>query len=311
MRDRVLVAVITPAYNAERYLADAVRSALAQTLRDLCVVIVDDGSADGPLAVARALAGGDPRVTVLASPNSGPAPARNLAWRSAPPSAYLAFLDADDLWDADKLAAQVAYLEEHPDAVGVGGYMRYVSSGGRVLGRAGEQVGEAEQARIERGALAPFPTSSFVVRREAFEAVGGFDESFGELGSEDLDLFARLALVGRIGTLPRELGSYRVHPTSMMARDRLRINAAGRFVQQRLAARAAGRDLTLEEFWRGYRPGWRERRQDRVEVLYRSAALWYAERRPLRAVGYGILALLAAPTYTVPRLIRQRLGGGL
>jgi glycosyltransferase involved in cell wall biosynthesis len=306
MRRAVTVAVIIPAYNAERYLAEAAQSALAQTLDDVAVVVVDDESADQTLAVARALS--DPRVSVLSSPTRGPAPARNAGWRAAGPSSYIAFLDADDVWDPEKLERQVAYLEQHPEAVGVGSFMRYISARGRVLGRAGERVGEAEQARIARGALAPFPTSSLVVRRDAFEAVGGFDESFGALGSEDLDLFARLAQRGRVACVPEVLGSYRVHPASMMARDRLRINAAGRFVQQRLAARLAGRELTLDEFWRSYRPRWRERRQDLVEVCYRSAALWYAEQRPTRAVSFGLLALLVDPLYTVRRLRRQRSG---
>lgn len=307
MQPERAVVVIIPAYNAERYLSETVRSALAQTLRDLQVVIVDAGSSDGTLAVVRTI--DDPRVVVLTGPRRGPAPARNAGWRAAGASSYVAFLDADDVWDPDKLAVQVEYLEQHPDAVGVGSFMRYVSSTGRVLGRAGEATdGAAQQARIARGALAPFPTSSFVVRRAVFEAVGGFDEGFGELGSEDLDLFARLAPHGRLACIPRELGSYRVHPTSMMARDRIRINAAGRFVQRRLAVRATGGDLSLDEFWRSYRRTWRERWRDHVEVSYRRGALWVAEGRWIRGAAHLALAALVGPRYTVRRLYRQRSG---
>jgi hypothetical protein len=86
------------------------------------------------------------------------------------------------------------------------------------------------------------------------------------------------------------------------------VNAASRFARQRLAARSQGGDLTLEEFWRSYEPSWRERWQDMVEVLYRSAGLWYGEGRRIKAISYGLLALLANPAYTIPRLYQQRRG---
>ena len=308
MSKRADVMVVVPANNAERFLRETLDSALRQAGPRAHVVVVDDASTDATLAIARDMAGasGVGRLTVIArAERGGPSEARNVGWRLEPASAYVAFLDADDLWDARKLEVQVDYLERHPDVVAVGSFMRYVSSDGRVLGRAGQRVDDADQPRIARGELVPFPTSSVVVRRAALEAVDGFDAGFRH-GSEDLDLFARLAQRGRVACVPEVLGSYRIHPASAMARDRRRINAEARFVRRRLAARAAGGDLTFDEFWQSYRPGWHERRQDLVEVLYRSAALWYGERRPTRAIGYGLLALLADPTYTLPRLLRQR-----
>src|SRR5688500_5518581 len=119
------VAVVMPAYNAERFVADAVRSVLAQTHADLELLIVDDGSTDGAADVARAQADG--RVRVLTVPNGGPSRARNVALAAAPPSRYVAFVDADDLWDRGKLAAQVALLDARPELVAVGCLMRYVS----------------------------------------------------------------------------------------------------------------------------------------------------------------------------------------
>lgn len=299
------VCVVIAALDAERWLADAVRSALAQTHADLEVVVVDDGSRDGTLAVARALADRDPRVTVLTGPNGGRADARNRAVAAARPCGFLAFLDADDLWDADKLAAQLAWLDDHPAMLGVGCRMRYVSSTGRVLGETGEAIGPAELARIAGGALSPFPiSSSLVVRRAAWDAHGGFDPVLRE--AEDLDFLARLARLGPIGTVPRVLGSYRIHPASAMARRRLVVNMYARFVRERLRRQDAGGDLAWPDFAAAYRPGWGERRRDLVELWYRSAALWHGERRPLRALGFGALAALAAPVYTLRRLARQR-----
>jgi glycosyltransferase involved in cell wall biosynthesis len=301
------VCVVVPAHNAARYLADAVRSALAQTHPPAEVVVVDDGSTDATLAVARSFAG--PRVRVLTGPNGGRAHARNRGAAAARPSAYLAFLDADDLWDPDKLAAQVAWLAERPAAAGVGSFMRYVSSTGRPLGGTGQEVDDAAHALVARAELAPFPVSScLVVRRAAYDAVGGFDPVLRE--AEDLEFLAQLARRGRVGCVPRVLGSYRIHPESAMARRRLLVNQYARFVRQRLRARDAGGDLTWEAFAAAYRPTLGERWRDRAEVWYRSAALWYGEGRLWRALRYGALAAVAAPRYTLRRAYRQRLGGG-
>jgi glycosyltransferase involved in cell wall biosynthesis len=297
------VVVVIPAYNAEAFVRLAAESALSQTWRDLEVVVVDDGSTDGTLRRARSVT--DPRLTVLSLTNGGPARARNAGCR-ARPSEYVAFLDSDDLWDAGKLETQVAWLEARPELVAVGCFMRYLSASGRTLGRTGQEVSDRDLERVARGELFPFPTSSLVVRRAAFEAIGGFDDSFPHAGAEDLDLYARLAAHGQLACVPQVLGSYRIHPKSAMARARLRINQEAEFVRRRIAARRAGGELTWQEFFATHRPSWRDRRQNAVEVCYRTAALSYAEGHAARAAAFAGLALLINPAYTLRRLRRQR-----
>ncbi|HEX6536106.1 MAG TPA: glycosyltransferase [Gemmatimonadaceae bacterium] len=298
--------VLMPALDAERYLADAIASVLRQSATELELIVVDDGSTDRTLDIARAVR--DERVRVLTGPNRGRAHARNVGFAAAAASPYVALLDADDLWDADKLAVQLEFLDRRPDVQAVGCFMRYIASNGRVLGRTGQTIDAADLHRIARGELAPFPISScLVVRREAFTAVGGFDPSLRE--AEDLDFLARIARRGAIACVPEVLGSYRIHPESAMARHRVRVNTYARFVRQRLAAGDAGRMLTWDQFSAAYRPTWRERSRDRTECWYRSAALWYGEGRRIRAMGYAALAALAAPSYTLRRLYRQRFAG--
>jgi hypothetical protein len=192
--------------------------------------------------------------------------------------------------------------------VGAGSYMRYVSSTGQILGRTGQIVSPADLGRVARGELFPFPISSLVLRRTALEQAGPFDESFRRPGAEDLEFYSRLARCGPIACIPTVLGSYRIHPGSAMARERLRINREARFVRSRLAARDAGGDLSWEAFLAAYQPTWRERRQDLVEVLYRTAGLSLAENRRLRALCYGALATLVDPGYTLRRVVHQKLG---
>jgi glycosyltransferase involved in cell wall biosynthesis len=301
-----LVSVVIPAFNASRYIRQAVDSVLAQSLPDLELIVVDDGSTDDTREVLSRVS--DPRLRVLRDTNHGPAHARNQGCRAARATRYVAFLDADDWWDVDKLLKQTRFLEANPDLVAAGCFMRYVSSSGKVLGETGQVLEAADLSRVEAGELFPFPMSSFVVERTKLAKVGLFDESFRYAGSEDLDFVSRMVRQGPIQCLPDVLGSYRVHPGSAMARERIRINFEARFVRQRIARRAGGGDLTWEEFRAAHRRSWGERRQDLVELLYRSAALWHGEGRWPRAFVCGGLALLFGPGYTLRRLRRQRLG---
>jgi glycosyltransferase involved in cell wall biosynthesis len=303
-----IVSVVVPAYNASRYILQAVHSVLGQSLTELELLVVDDGSTDDTREVLARVS--DPRLRVLSRTNGGPACARNQGCRAARASRYVAFLDADDWWDADKLASQIRYSDAHPDLAAAGCFMRYVSSSGKVLGQTGQTLTPADLHRVAAGELFPFPMSSLIVRRTALARSGLFDESFRCPGSEDLDFVSRLAQAGPLQCVPEVLGSYRVHPGSAMATERLRINFEARFVRERIARRAAGGDLSLEEFRAGHRPSWGERRQDLVEVCYRAAALWHSEGRTLRACGFAGLALLIGPRYTLRRLRRQRRGRG-
>lgn len=106
MSDGPTVSVIIPVYNGERFLAEAIRSALDQTLSPAEIIVIDDGSTDASAEVAR---GFGPPVRVLAQANLGPAAARNLGVAHAAGD-LLAFLDADDLWMPEKLAYQVQFL---------------------------------------------------------------------------------------------------------------------------------------------------------------------------------------------------------
>src|SRR3954469_22016354 len=108
------ISVIMPAFDAAAYLHVAVESVLAQTFSDLELLIVDDGSTDGTVAVAERYAARDGRVRVLRQANAGPGPARNTGFR-APTGDIFAFLDSDDEWDETFLAAQLAVLSARPD----------------------------------------------------------------------------------------------------------------------------------------------------------------------------------------------------
>ena len=96
--------VIVPAYNAELYIEDCVRSVRSQSLSDWELIVVDDGSADSTLELARAWAEKDARVTVLHQENAGAVAARLRGLRAAR-GEFVLYLDADDAWEPDLLSA--------------------------------------------------------------------------------------------------------------------------------------------------------------------------------------------------------------
>jgi glycosyltransferase involved in cell wall biosynthesis len=182
---------VVPAHNAERTLEETVRSALVQTRPDIEVVVVDDGSRDCTAEVARALAAHDPRVRIFGQENAGPAVARNHGARQAA-APYLCFLDADDLVPPNKIEVQARILDRRPD-VGVvyGGADMFtdVAPGVREVFPM-STCGRVLALGLRSGGLA-FPSHSALVRRSAFEAVGGFRNVFVV---EDTDFWTRLAV---------------------------------------------------------------------------------------------------------------------
>lgn len=187
-----LVSIITPAYNAAPYLEETIASVRAQTHREWEWLFADDGSTDETLGIMERAAGLDQRIRVIPAEGhkGSAAAARNRAMRMAR-GEFLAFLDADDLWDPEKTRIQVAYLHRHSFVDGVTcGYDLF-----------GDPVRVSTDHRLSREEVvvqwsevlsgAPFPTPSFLFRRRCYEAMGGMDEDPRLVTGEDYEFFAR------------------------------------------------------------------------------------------------------------------------
>ena len=108
-----LVSVIMPAYNCAEYIGDSIRSVQAQTYTDWELIIADDNSKDDTVRIVKKFADADSRIVLIESQeNLGPAGARNKAIEAAS-GTYMAFLDSDDIWHAEKLERQTAFMEEN------------------------------------------------------------------------------------------------------------------------------------------------------------------------------------------------------
>jgi glycosyltransferase involved in cell wall biosynthesis len=224
------VSVITIFLNAERYLAEAVESVLAQDFPELELILVDDGSAEPCSTLARGYAARDPRVTYLDHPdhqNRGMSASRNLGI-SAARGTFIAFIDADDAWSPAKLREQVAIMEANPELGMVCGAVRYWYSwngGEDVLiptGHVHNRVVHPPEASLALyplgSAAAPCP-SDLLLRRDVVTALGGFEEHFTGARQmyEDQGFLAKLYLAAPVFFSDRVWLSYRQHADSCVA----------------------------------------------------------------------------------------------
>ena len=201
-------AVVIPCFNLGRYLDEAVQSALDQTVTDVEIVIVDDGSTDPD---TRTLLDGyaRPRTRVLRTTNRGLPAAKN-AGIAATSAQYVCALDADDRLAPTMIERSMAVLDEQPDLAFVSHWLRTF----------GEEEAEWTPERCDLPALLDLNTvnGAALVRRAAVDAVGGYDESFRD-GCEDWDFWITLVERGYLGTiLPEVLFHYRRRPDSMSRR---------------------------------------------------------------------------------------------
>jgi glycosyltransferase involved in cell wall biosynthesis len=159
-----LVSAIIPVFNGERYLAEAIESALAQTYRPVQVIVVDDGSTDGSAAVANRFADS---ILYCFQENGGTSSARNRGVELAS-GTYLAFLDADDLWTVEKLALQMAAFDRDPELEVVFGQVQQFHSPEL-------DAGSRKRIRCPADAMPGFLPGAMLIRQTSFQHVGPFE----------------------------------------------------------------------------------------------------------------------------------------
>jgi glycosyltransferase involved in cell wall biosynthesis len=196
-------------YDGERHLAEAVDSILAQSFRDLELVVVDDGSTD---ATPEILVGyDDPRVRVLSPGRLGRAGALNAGLEQAT-APLIALMDADDVSLEHRLARQVELLASSPEVAVCSTWFDVIDEDGAVVRRMAFPTRDADlRRRFLRGNPIGGPTA--LVRREVFDTVGGFQEEY--VPSEDHDLWRRALGSFGFAVLPEVVFHYRRNPQGL------------------------------------------------------------------------------------------------
>lgn len=201
-----MISVIIPAYNVAAFVREAVDSALAQTYRDIEVIVVDDGSTDGSADALRDL--DDARLRVIREDHGGSAAARNAGLRLAT-GELVAFLDADDRWAPRNLERQSVFLESHPEVDMTFGHSLLVDEQGRSLGfKSSSRSGAVSLSQLLR-ANEIGNGSCLLLRREVLDRAGWFDPKLA--ACVDIDVWLRVANLRpcNVVAIPEVLTFYR------------------------------------------------------------------------------------------------------
>ena len=212
-----VVSVIIPTYNRADLLPETLASVLGQTLADIEVLVVDDGSTDDTAGVVAAMA--DSRLRYIKNEYTGlPAAGRNVGIRAAKAD-LLAFVDSDDLWLPEKLAVQARHLDEHPE-------VRWCFTHHGFLDHTTGEVEPCPLPEIPAPGVRRFacllgvnyvPSPTVLVRRRLLERTGFFDEAPELRFVEDWELWLRLEAASPGVFLPQTLALYRRHPANATA----------------------------------------------------------------------------------------------
>ena len=184
--------IIIPLYNKEKSVAGTINSVLSQSYGNFELIVVNDGSTDNSLTVVQSFQ--DSRIRIIDKQNGGVCSARNKGIEAAKYE-YIAFLDADDMWDTNYLQEQVKMIENYSDAAMWGMNWIERTKDEDVLldtGLPSAFCGYVQNYWTLKHVSDLFFTSSVVIRKESFNAVGNFDERIRY--SEDLDMWYRIIL---------------------------------------------------------------------------------------------------------------------
>ena len=297
---RPRVSVVMTVYNAQAYLTDSILSVLDQTLSDLELILVDDGSDDASPRLMADFAARDPRVILLRQPtNTGIVPAANRGLAAAT-GEYVARMDADDICRPDRLAHQVAFLDAHAGIFLVGSDAVLIDRAGRELARL------RRETRPERLALLLPRQNRILHPTVLFRNDGSCSYREKMRFVEDYDFYLRLLSRGeQLANLPRVLLKYRRHAQSVSLRNRVHqvlfAEQAREFYRQRLRLGRDEYDRFDPQTILGMNP------EDSTEehVLYTQVVAAFSlnalpeTRRYLRRYfrHHGVLRRLAFPLY--------------
>jgi glycosyltransferase involved in cell wall biosynthesis len=311
-----MLSVLMPAYNAERYIGAAMDSVLAQTVRDLQLLVIDDGSTDDTLALAQEYARRDPRVRVVTQPNAGIAHTLNRGLTMLAGD-WVFLMHADDVMMPNRLERQTAFIAANPDLAVASSLVYYVNAAGDTIGhgRSPFTKPEAVTAAADRGEMIAFNHPACALKREVILKVGGYRQAFWP--AEDCDVWARVVEAGhRVAVQDEYLLKYRIHGSSAsISRARL-MQQKTIWLERCIAARRAGQaEPTWEQFQAERRSvAWPTRlnhsRQELGRTFYQAAIHHVSTRNYVKLVPMLAAAAALEPglvlSRVLPRLIPSR-----
>lgn len=206
-KNKLLVSVVMPIYNAERYLTQAIDSILSQTLENFELILINDASTDKTLQIINKFKKKDKRIRIINNKkNLQMAESLNLAIDQAD-SDIIARMDQDDISLPNRLKVQYAFMQSHPNVAIVGNDVLIINENGKVISkRTYPTVSNHLKETMFRYSAFAHPTVMF--RKHAFQKVKGYDPK--KHPCEDIDLWFRLGRESQFASIPSFLLKYRL-----------------------------------------------------------------------------------------------------
>jgi len=206
------ITVLLPVYNGDKYLRESIESILKQTFNNFELIIINDGSTDNSLKIAKSF--NDPRIKIINNKkNLGIIKSLNIGLSQAK-GKYIARLDADDISLKNRLETQYSFLEKNKDIILIGGWAEIINDKGEYI-RKKTPVTSFEQIKYWAMFIGnPFIHSSVFFRKDNIKSIGGYSHNYKHV--EDYDLYLRLIKNGyKIINLPEIFIKYRIHDQSI------------------------------------------------------------------------------------------------
>lgn len=295
----VSLSVVLSIYNGEEFVADAVECILNQTYTDFELILINDGSKDGSLAIMQDYAAKDARIRIIDQENTG----LTIALRRGVDAAkgeYIARMDADDVSLPQRFEKQMALLNANPELIAVTCDVEHFYDDGT----------PSHVARIRKDArVLPLYLvfsnrigghGQMIYRRDAYYAAGGYDPDFNY--AEDYDLWTRLIAHGPFGIVPETLYRYRTGHDSISSRNAVRqAEVAGRVCRRQYEAMTG--EVMDEETSRAMRVFWMNYSLNQItpaqmarvsNVMDRAASAFFAKNPALKSLEYETRQGIAA-----------------
>lgn len=307
------VSIIMSAYNAEKYILEAIKSILTQTYPHFELIIINDGSKDNTLEIIKKHQLQDQRIIIDDHENMGVARSVNHVVENLAKFEIIARVDADDVMLPHRLERQIKFLEDNPEVTMTSGYCHLINEHGKIIGiqklPGFESVEACKKSLLQYREPVICAQTSLMFYKKDFLAVGGYRHIWP---SEDVDLFTRMVENGSILVSPPEiLMKYRVHSQSVMANRSMREKNQSSWVVNCMARRRQGlEELTFGEYLNvvskdSFLKKLNRKRQYYGYQYYRNAGIAQGSKQYFRFIKYLIPAVLLRPTYVFNKLIFQ------
>jgi glycosyltransferase involved in cell wall biosynthesis len=306
------VSVVMPAYNAEKYIREAIESIRKQTHQDFELIILDDGSKDRTFDIIRTYCDLDNRICGISQENRGISRTLNRLIDMAH-NEWVAIMHADDIALPQRLEKQIAMANNSRDLVACGSYAYHIDESSKILGlsKVGPTTYDEFIEMCNKGDIIQLIHPTMFLKKEAVIKAGGYNPLFD--GAEELELTNRLLKIGKIMAIPEPLILYRIHGSSVTMQKFFMMRVFSRYIRACQHARSKGLEIEVwETFKYDYDNACRWNRlkrkiDDLSQFYYRKFAVMISGRKYLHAIQFFLLSVLLNPKYALSRVWNQRL----